>query len=309
MFVSNKATGARLKAVCAGILLVAGAATASAVPATANVINDLSKTFACNLGGACLTGANTANGNGVLGTSKGTGTGVVGESLGGGIGVFGASNGNVAATAVYADDVSPNGLGVYSVTASGTAGKFFNGLNDMNPVLIAQGGVSAGTVPLLETADSNGKVLMAVYDQGNVGITGLLYTGGQCSFGCSKTRHEVTYAAQAAEPVTEDTGEAQLIAGSAYVKLDAAFSNATDHARGYIVTLTPEGDSRGLYVAQRTPHGFTVRETQQGRSNVAFAYRITAHPYGVAAARLPMTDFGTVASGAPSRGHANAFAR
>ena len=95
-----------------------------------------------------------------------------------------------------------------------------------------------------------------------------------------------TYTPQITQPTLEDFGEAQLSNGVADVALDTKFIAAIDNTTRYIVTLTPEGDCRGLYVAQRTPSGFTVRESQGGRSSIAFSYRIVAKPLGDNAARL-----------------------
>jgi hypothetical protein len=42
-----------------------------------------------------------------------------------------------------------------------------------------------------------------------------------------------------------------------------------------------------LCVVERDRGGFTVRENLNGRSSVAFDYRIVAQPHGSRAARLP----------------------
>ena len=62
-----------------------------------------------------------------------------------------------------------------------------------------------------------------------------------------------------------------------------------DSTTKYFVTLTPEGDCRGLYVAQRDAARFVVRELQGGRSSIAFTYRIVAKPLGNNSARLPLS--------------------
>lgn len=68
----------------------------------------------------------------------------------------------------------------------------------------------------------------------------------------------------------EDFGTAKLKRGRTVVKLDADFASLIQ--RDYRVFLTPEGDCRGLYV-RKSATSFEVREVQ-GRSNVAFSYRI-----------------------------------
>lgn len=95
-----------------------------------------------------------------------------------------------------------------------------------------------------------------------------------------------TYTPQVSEPSLEDFGEAQLSDGFATVQLDPRFAAAMDSSTRYFVTLTPEGDCRGLYVAKRDAAGFAVRELQGGRSSVPFTYRIVAKPLGDNSARL-----------------------
>jgi hypothetical protein len=53
------------------------------------------------------------------------------------------------------------------------------------------------------------------------------------------------------------------------------------------VFLTPDGNSHGLYVTQKTPAGFVVRENDNGRSTLDFEYRIVAAPLGDRSAHLP----------------------
>jgi hypothetical protein len=101
-----------------------------------------------------------------------------------------------------------------------------------------------------------------------------------------------SYGTSSATPTLEDAGESQLVAGSAYVRLDAQLAGAIDPREGYFVLITPEGDTNGLYVSQRSATGFLVRESRGGRSSAPFAYRIVAHPYGVHEARLPLVETG-----------------
>jgi hypothetical protein len=86
----------------------------------------------------------------------------------------------------------------------------------------------------------------------------------------------------------DDFGEAQLVSGRAVVRLSADFANVVDQKANYLVFITPEGDSRGLYVTDKTRAGFTVRENEGGRATLAFSYRIVAKPFGVDKPRLPM---------------------
>lgn len=54
----------------------------------------------------------------------------------------------------------------------------------------------------------------------------------------------------------------------------------------YHVFLTPSENSQGLYVARKTAGGFEVREQGDGKSDVAFDYRIVARRRGYEGLRL-----------------------
>ena len=86
----------------------------------------------------------------------------------------------------------------------------------------------------------------------------------------------------------EDFGEAQLSGGAAFVRLDPSFANVIDATKAYLVFITPYAETKGLYVAMRSPGGFEVREIAGGKSNAQFGYRIVAKPFGSAAQRLPI---------------------
>ncbi len=146
-------------------------------------------------------------------------------------------------------------------------------------------------------ASNNSSNVNAFYvtDSGDIHTIGKIYTAGSCSSGCVNDAskpgvHVISYAPSESQPTMEDFGEGQMANGLAYVRFDSAFAKTIDQASNYIVFITPEGDSRGLYVTQKTPAGFSVRENQGGHSTLSFGYRIVAKPYGVSAARLPMVN-------------------
>jgi len=95
-----------------------------------------------------------------------------------------------------------------------------------------------------------------------------------------------TYAAQQSMATVEDFGEARLVNGQSYVALEPTFASTIARDRPYLVFITPEGDSNGLYVAGKTVDGFAVRESKSGRSTLAFQYRIVAHPFGDGGSRM-----------------------
>lgn len=154
-------------------------------------------------------------------------------------------------------------------------------------------GVSGDGADLFSGVNSALSEVFTLDDGGNIHIAGLIYTAGSCGIGCAPSnepgRHVVSYAPRESEPSMEDFGEAQLVDGQAYVRLDPTFANVIDgHAR-YLVFITPEGDSHSLYVTQKSPAGFAVHESGGGRSTLAFSYRIVAKPYGESSPRLPTT--------------------
>jgi hypothetical protein len=140
--------------------------------------------------------------------------------------------------------------------------------------------------------DSNLDNVYNVDTAGNVHITGQMFTAGSCSSGCIAGGHiakrVVSYTPRESQPTMEDLGSAELTDGRAHVSLDPSFGNVIDRGSSYLVFLTPDGDCKGLFVADKTPSGFDVAELQGGRSTIAFDYRIVARPFGDHSARLPM---------------------
>jgi len=134
----------------------------------------------------------------------------------------------------------------------------------------------------LVAADTNGTDLMFVDSAGD-----LFYHGGLFNF--SKTQgggEAVSYGARSASPSIEDNGTAQLVNGTANVQLDTAFAHSIDKHQAYQVMLTPDGDTKGLYIASKSPTGFVVREVQGGHATISFDYHIYAAALGQAGVRM-----------------------
>ncbi|MBV8489290.1 MAG: hypothetical protein JO199_02080 [Candidatus Eremiobacteraeota bacterium] len=231
--------------------------------------------IACNTAALACTGGNNA----------GTGVAVMGLSAQG-YGVEGVTR-SINSNGVVGETPSATGMGngVFGVTANHGAGVYgrANGLYGSAVYASSPGGAN-----LFNSIGANFDQFW-VDTNANVHTTGLIYTGGSCSSGCGR-RAQQSYGVSAASPSIEDTGEAQLAAGSAYVRIRPDFANAIDPHQAYLVFLTPESDTRGLYVTQRSPGGFLVCEVMGGRSSAGFAYRIVAQPFGARAARLPFVE-------------------
>jgi hypothetical protein len=307
----------------AGAMLAGAAVIAAAMavnPATAHdvaqFVKSAAKVVKCNSSTACSGGTNSGNGPGVQGTNLASGDGVDGYSNnnngvgavtynpsatnGGRSGLFGVDSstdggaGNVGVTGLSVNGTGVRGQSTYGFGVAGWStegGGLFGLAGGEAPAIEGVGGTSNDSSGLsLVTYQASGKSEFWVTNDSNAHVNGLIYTNGNCSKGCDRTRGEriVSYAAQTSAPMLEDVGESQLSSGRARVAIDASLARAIDQGAPYVVFVTPEGQSHGLYVTDKTPSGFAVVENDGGRSSIPFGYRIVAKPYGVNAARLPV---------------------
>jgi hypothetical protein len=190
------------------------------------------------------------------------------------------------------------GIGL-SAASDGTAGVQTTAATPTTLAIEAFGG--GGTI--IDAQNLASTAVFDLDDSGNVTIAGKLFTSGTCSIGCAPPhhagKHVVSYAPQESQPTMEDFGEGLLVDGRAFIHLDAAYTSVIQSGANYLVFITPEGDSRGLYVTQKSPSGFAVRENGGGHATIAFSYRIVAKPFGDASPRLPMLT--TTASHRPQQ--------
>jgi hypothetical protein len=121
--------------------------------------------------------------------------------------------------------------------------------------------------------------------------------------GTSGTRR-IAFGTRSTAPEIEDVGEGSLVNGRGIVTIDPALADTIDMRRAYHVFITPEGESNQLYVTQKTPGSFVVREAHGGRSTIAFDYRIVAKPHeengdrlAVAPEIVPPHSAGTLGTG------------
>jgi hypothetical protein len=205
------------------------------------------------------------------------------EANGGTTGILGFGN-TVAIQGWNAN----NGYGVAAFSAYGVPLVGQEAPGNPNAVLQLYGSTSDQSGVAMMAFDTSSTTTFTLDNAGNVFITGQFYSSGSCHQGCSRTRRVSEYAPRESVPTMEDVGEAQLVAGKAYVSLDAAFANVIDQRATYVVFVSPEGPNQGLYVTQKTVRGFEVMENPGGHSTIPFGYRIVAKPYGVTGARLPM---------------------
>jgi hypothetical protein len=77
-----------------------------------------------------------------------------------------------------------------------------------------------------------------------------------------------------------------LSSGEAVVNIESVFGETINTGVEYHVFLTPNGDCKGLYVAQKSAGSFVVKELGGGTSNIAFDYRIMAKRKGFESIRM-----------------------
>lgn len=217
--------------------------------------------------------------NGVDADSE-TGNGLVAIGGSGGVSIFavGGTNDDIYASAgwgsgkvaVRGDNTGDNG-------SDGDAAEF----NGSYLGVIARSTAGTSGFPF-DATDQFGNNLVFINGNGD-----LFVHGSYNNF--TKVRGggvAVSYTSEAAAPTIEDNGTAQLINGTATVELDSAFARSIDTNRVYQVMLTPDGDTKGLYIASKTPTSFVVREVQGGRGTLAFDYHIYAPKLGQAGQRM-----------------------
>jgi hypothetical protein len=259
----------------------------------------------------------TTTGNGVGGQAYG-GIGVAGTSADNGVagtsldGVYG-----------FATSPAPGNAGVYGYSY-GTSGVYQDLTNAhfVSGVWADSADVNDGTanvtVGLIASADDSGAAVflnnsstvetlsVSNFSTGGSGLSTALRVStlnGECGFGgagditCtgqvktlattgSGARKVETYATQSAENWMEDYGTGTMKMGVAVVKIDPAFADTVSETADYHVFLTPNADSKGLYVINKTLTSFEVRESGGGTSSMTFDYKIVGKRRGYEAQRL-----------------------
>jgi hypothetical protein len=214
----------------------------------------------CSKATACITYTNSSFGAGVQGVS------------------LGFSPSTYAVGAIQGSAGGANGA--YAIS-SGRNGGFFENTNSTYYTLFGYADAS-GTYPLgVQNIADGGYFYVDSVGDG-------VFSGSVFSALRTRDGHPVgSFASTATRAQVEDVGTGRVVAGHGSIQFDANFARAIDLKSDYQVFLTPGGDNRGLYVANKSSGGFEVREAQGGRSTLSFDYRVVAHPLGASHARLP----------------------
>jgi hypothetical protein len=237
----------------------------------------------------------STSGHGVWGTSSGGEAGVLGLAHQG-RGVLGlAETGTLSGVEGRSGDAGPppgmgipDAAGVYGTAAArpGVIGTSNN--------LMGVYGFSAGNAGIV--GQTGNPKSFAGYFAGNLVVTGTKSAAVPFPDGSQRA----LYCMESPELWFEDFGTAKLRRGRAVVEFDADFAKVIKRG-DYRVFFTPEGDCRGLYVRRKTAASFEVRESQGGKSSIAFSYRIIGRRKDVAQQRRFAKVTPPVLPGAPPR--------
>jgi hypothetical protein len=123
----------------------------------------------------------------------------------------------------------------------------------------------------------------AIDVSGNLQCTGTVSAVAPLDGGARKV---ALNSVQSPEAWFEDAGSGQLSGGQAVVNIESVFGQTINTGVEYHVFLTPDGDCKGLYVAEKSAASFVVKELGGGTSSIAFDYRIMAKRNGLENVRL-----------------------
>jgi hypothetical protein len=225
-------------------------------------------------------------GSGVAGVRNGANlAGVLGANGGDGLGVFGVSE---SGAGVKGESTSGTGVSGASDTSFGGV---FRTAQPNKPALVAESTAASTKFAGL----FKGKLRV----QGDFQVTGAKAAAVKLPDGSLVTM----YCQESPQPFFEDFGRGQLVGGVAKVSLEPEFASLI-HLEDYMVFLTAEGDSNGLFVSKRDAQAFEVRELKGGTGSLAFTYRLVAKRKdipGERLARLDPVDEGDVAEEAWSK--------
>jgi len=132
-------------------------------------------------------------------------------------------------------------------------------------------------------------------EHGNVNILGYLTVMGAKSAVVSTESYgqRKFYTDESAGVYFFDRGQAQLVNGQVTIALDPIFLETVtiDADHPLLVQITLTGDCHGVYVAEKTATGFTVKELMGGTSNATFDWEVAAKRRGYENVRLePFTS-------------------
>ncbi|ABF40617.1 hypothetical protein Acid345_1615 [Candidatus Koribacter versatilis Ellin345] len=238
--------------------------------------------FADNPNGIGLYGeADSGEASGVFGYTKSVkGAGVYGQ-MSKGSAIYGSCCAGYQGIGVWGD-TGGTGAALLATADATDAGVMYN--NGPYSTLYIENDYpsSKGTAYVLFAGNANNSGGCGIDTIGNLSCSGMV-TGTVRGGGGQKME---MYGVQATENWYEDAGSSSLRNGAVTVQLDTDFAAAANTAVTYQVFLTPNGDCKGLYVANKGPKSFEVRELGGGTASIGFDYRIVAKRKGAETVRM-----------------------
>ena len=197
------------------------------------------------------------------------GTGIYAEGLNTGVYAVGGSS--------YPGAGVKAAGGYYGVDANGTHNGVFASMSGNDYAIVAFGILTGG----------------GLYASGKAGNYAGFFVGDFAASGTKSAavkfdngEYHMLYAQESPENWFEDFGTVQVVNGLAVINIDPTFAQTVNTTVEYHVFLTPGGDCRGLYVTNKTPASFEIRELQNGKSYISASYRIVAKRKGYENLRL-----------------------
>ena len=95
------------------------------------------------------------------------------------------------------------------------------------------------------------------------------------------------YASSSTTADITSKGVGTLVNGVAQINFDRNFSSLAASDKPIIVTVTPMGETKGVYTTTITKNGFAVKENLSGTSNVSFSWIAVAEKTGYVGHSLP----------------------
>ncbi|NVO02981.1 MAG: collagen-like protein [Bacteroidetes bacterium] len=185
--------------------------------------------------------------------------------------------------------------GVYGSAAyANGAGKVVGGTTVPN-------GIGGGFYGDLFGADIHGSIYGTYTEGGNYGLysNGNIYTNSlniqlqevnnQSTQKSSSAANNmaVLYTNVSTDVTVQTAGTAKMVNGTCQISFDKTFSSVISSQIPLVVTVTPTGNSNGVYVSEVNSNGFTVRENNNGTSNVNVSFIVMGRRAGYENPLLP----------------------
>jgi hypothetical protein len=179
---------------------------------------------------------------------------------------------------------SGNFYGGYFTTDTTGSGK---SIPEDGPAL----GIGLGSWGKLFGADIHGKVYGTYTEGGNYALysNGDVFTNGiDVHLQDTETPSmAVLYTNVSTDVTVQTSGFSTLSKGICQIEFDDNFKSALSPDVPVVVTVTPTGNSNGVYVSEMTKGGFTVVENNGGKSDVNIAFIAIGRRAGYEHPRLP----------------------